>query len=725
MEEGTHADYHPRIGHTSHLRNKSHARHALCLAASALIAAAAASVPAVAGASGPRAPNVPMERSVVRESLPSDTANVRIAMTENNTAPVVVSSSGGVDAPGVSGVPAVKFTPVGAGVWAVYTSTSCSGTWTKVNAAPVATPTASPASSGALLTLCAVDGTDTEDQGTITGVYNSKGDPRTVNTLPLEEYVADVTTGESPSYWGTAGGPGPQTHDWGFQELEAQAIATRSYVLANPGGYGGFATTCDLNCQYYRGTRDVTSLGVAAAMATAGQVLEMPDGAIAPAYFGSSTGGYTGNSTEGSPFTAVPDTGDAVCATAPGFAKTSLCNTNHDWTVTVPLSEVYANWPKEGATPTVTVSGRNGLGTWGGRVTQLTISGNGTTQIVPVATFDGALSLKSDYFTITSAPGKSLSLSGHGWGNGIGMGQWGALGYAIGADNGQGNWTYQKIVGHFYSPATLTTLPGVSSGSTPATSSAGIGGYWLADSAGNVFPFGDAKYYGSMGGHHLNKPIVGMSATATGEGYWLVASDGGIFTFGTAKFYGSMGGQHLNQPVVGMAATPTGHGYWEVASDGGIFTFGTAKFYGSMGGRPLNEPIVGMAATATGEGYWLVASDGGIFTFGTAKFYGSTGGRSLTAPIMSMAAATTGGGYWIVGSNGAVFNFGTATDQGSAAGTKGGDPAAVMLARTLDGYLVASGTGTVVAFGSAKSFGSVSTQAPGYAGEIVAGTAIA
>ena len=28
--------------------------------------------------------------------------------------------------------------------------------------------------------------------------------------------------------------------DWGFQELEAQAVAVRSYVLADLGGYGGY-----------------------------------------------------------------------------------------------------------------------------------------------------------------------------------------------------------------------------------------------------------------------------------------------------------------------------------------------------------------------------------------------------------------------------------------------------------------------------------------------------
>ena len=49
-----------------------------------------------------------------------------------------------------------------------------------------------------------------------------------------------------------------------------------------------------------------------------------------------------------------------------------------------------------------------------------------------------------------------------------------------------------------------------------------------------------------------------MAATPDGKGYWLVASDGGIFTFGDARFFGSTGGVHLNQPIVGMAATPDG-----------------------------------------------------------------------------------------------------------------------------------------------------------------------
>jgi len=39
-----------------------------------------------------------------------------------------------------------------------------------------------------------------------------------------------------------------------------------------------------------------------------------------------------------------------------------------------------------------------------------------------------------------------------------------------------------------------------------------------------------------------------------------VASDGGIFSFGDASFYGSMGGKPLSKPIVGIAgglARPT------------------------------------------------------------------------------------------------------------------------------------------------------------------------
>jgi SpoIID/LytB domain protein len=642
-----------------------------------------------------------------------DTADVTVAMTENNANNVVVyDPGGGVSAPGVADSPAVLFvqeTPR-AGTWLVYSGTTCAGpTWHEVQGG-VTEPVASPVVAGQPLQLC-IPGGNTTVEGTLSALYNSTGAARTVNTVPLEEYVADTVGGESPSSWATLGGPGPGGRDWGFQELEAQAVAVRSYVLAEPDGYGGYADTCDLACQDYRGTQYVTPATVAAADETAGEVMEMPGGAIADTEYSSSTGGYTSGPTQGSPFTPVPDTGDAVCV--PG-----ACNAHHDWTATVPASAVEAAWPAIGTFVSVTkvVTDQDAdPGEQFGRVDRLTVVGTAGTLNVTGPGFAGALGLQSDFFQVTQQRATGIAVAGHGYGHGIGMGQWGALGYAIGDDGGQGNWTYRQILGHYYAPATLATLPGAN---------ATTGGYWLAGSDGGVFAFGAARFFGSMGGKPLDQPIVGIATTADHAGYWQAAADGGIFSFGDAQFMGSMGGQPLVAPVVGIAATPTGGGYWEVAADGGVFSFGAARFFGSMGGKPLNRPIVGMAAAPTGGGYWLVASDGGVFAFGSASFHGSTGSLTLVRPVVSMAATATGGGYWLVASDGGVFAFGDADFRGSAAGTAAGTGAvAVLPTPDGEGYEVVGAAGAVTPFGDAPALGDLTTAAPGYAGRLVGGVA--
>jgi hypothetical protein len=199
-------------------------------------------------------------------------------------------------------------------------------------------------------------------------------------------------------------------------------------------------------------------------------------------------------------------------------------------------------------------------------------------------------------------------------------------------------------------------------------------GYWLVASDGGVFSFGDASFFGSLGGRRLNAPIVGMAASPTGNGYWLVASDGGVFSFGDATFRGSVGDQPLNAPIVGMTASPTGNGYWLVASDGGVFNFGDATFQGSMAKTPLNSTIVGISGTPAGDGYRLVSSDGGVFDFGSATFEGSLSGRPLHAPIVGMAATAQGNGYWLVAADGRVFNFGTPAFMGSLGAVKQNRP---------------------------------------------------
>jgi hypothetical protein len=237
------------------------------------------------------------------------------------------------------------------------------------------------------------------------------------------------------------------------------------------------------------------------------------------------------------------------------------------------------------------------------------------------------------------------------------------------------------------------------------------GGYWLAESNGDVTSYGNAVSYGSLTtlGVTPASPIVGIAATADGEGYWLVAADGGVFGFGDAKFYGSLPASGITPagPITGIAATPSGDGYWLLGADGGVFSFGNAAFAGTISGLPdaydaisptptggyvvsastnaavytfpggtrsggalgtvLDASLVGTAVVANGTGTWQAGLDGGVFTSGDAPFYGSLPGEGIkpAAPISAIATTSDGGGYWLLGTDGGVFSFGDATFFGS------------------------------------------------------------
>ena len=179
--------------------------------------------------------------------------------------------------------------------------------------------------------------------------------------------------------------------------------------------------------------------------------------------------------------------------------------------------------------------------------------------------------------------------------------------YALTSGTFEGNTATVGGAAVWINGSSLATSPGVAFGggqdvdTTGATTQTG-GGYRLVSADGGVFAFGDASFYGSEGGTHLNSPVVGMRSTPDGKGYWLTGADGGVFAFGDAGFSGSMGGTHLNSPMVGMSSTPDGKGYWLVAADGGVFAFGDASFSGSVAGTPLAAPVVGMAGPGAPSG---------------------------------------------------------------------------------------------------------------------------
>lgn len=313
-----------------------------------------------------------------------------------NGKPLVVTASQIriVDAAGNGAVDlgtAARFTLQGNGSVTVERGTGCVSSWRQVsgtftgNNIRVSAP-GEGASLDSLLRVCEATG-ERAYRGSLS-VVNHLGTQMTINHLPTESYLRGVVPRESPASWGSAGG------GRGIEALKAQAVAARSYALSSSRATG--AKTCDTTaCQVYGGAGVKTSSWTAlesaltdqAIAATAGEV-RMIGTAVARTEFSSSTGGYTA----GGVFPAVLDAGDAISA-----------NPNKTWSTSMSMSTV-ASRLGTGAIRSITVTGRNGLGVDGGRVTEVTvITTGGQTVRFTGNQVRSALGLKSDWFVLSGA----------------------------------------------------------------------------------------------------------------------------------------------------------------------------------------------------------------------------------------------------------------------------------------------------------------------------------
>jgi len=362
-------------------------------------------------------------------SAKADREILKVAIEENDNSAVTVTSPSRftyVNRAGrkVASIPAgeaaraleIKKNGSLTGSWELERATSCSARkWTKV-ATKLTDPIAVPASLAAtapisdLLTLCRADGQDITYRGRLEA-YDYDGSStagkhaeRTLSLIPLEQYVADVTPGESPAGWGAYGGSegSPQGEPWGFQELEAQAIAARTYVLysmAN-GGWDGYADICDDTCEWYaQGIRWEAPLASLAVTDTAGQYLTQ-NGGPAPTEYGSSDGGYTEalNYWNGqSIFDAVPDPGDGVCLGGPHSLG---CNPWHSWEASIKVTALERKFAV-GTLVSVSVASTDASG----RVSEIEIAGTLATVTVSGVDFADDFGLRSTMFVVTDGPG--------------------------------------------------------------------------------------------------------------------------------------------------------------------------------------------------------------------------------------------------------------------------------------------------------------------------------
>jgi SpoIID/LytB domain protein len=248
------------------------------------------------------------------------------------------------------------------------------------------TDTSASADVADLAAVCEPAGRVRSYRGVIRAANGTDGENRTVNEVPLEQYLRAIVASEMSASWAARGSAA----------LQAQAVAARSFGLAE--NRYSYAKTCDLICQYYPGaawrtsvtgayTRTEQPTVDAAVAATAGVVRRVGTtaGPIALTMFSSSSGGWTASSTL--PFPAVEDLGDATSG-----------NPHHTWRASVAASVITKAWPTIGEFTGITVTSRSGQGDWGGRVLTMTVDGTGGSVPLSGDTFRRAVGLKSNWF---------------------------------------------------------------------------------------------------------------------------------------------------------------------------------------------------------------------------------------------------------------------------------------------------------------------------------------
>lgn len=265
----------------------------------------------------------------------------------------------------------------------------------------------------------------------------ARGAPRLLNRVELEDYLLGVVPAEMPDHFG-------------LEALKAQAVAARSYALAEVAEHG--FVYGDTRSQAYGGRGRETPLGTRAVRETAGEVL-VQRGRVVTAFYHSTCGGRTLPAR--SVFDGVP----------PGVLERGVlcpdCKSSPfaSWERRFEAAEVCRALgvparPLEGASTTAT--------TYPARPAALAIVAGGRAASAPLPELRERLSAgqplaRQMLSTQLSAPPAlsdgRLVLKGLGYGHGVGLCQYGAAGFA--ARGG----SYGAILQRYYPGATLSTGP--------------------------------------------------------------------------------------------------------------------------------------------------------------------------------------------------------------------------------------------------------------------------
>ena len=284
-----------------------------------------------------------------------------------------------------------------------------------------------------------------------------------INTLPLEEYLYSVVPSEIPAYWPA-------------EALRAQAIAARSYTLANMGRFRkkGYDVSGSIKSAFYRGFTGEDKRTTDAVEITRGLVLKA-EGKYLNALYSANSAGRTesaenvwgwktpliGVSDPHFSFKYDPPSPDELArwilsepesySSNPEYAYRS----SYRWRLIVPADEIAKrNGNDIGEIISITTRGRGNSG----RVEKVLIKGTGGEKVIKGDKVRRALGgLRSSLFIIMpklSKDGKPeyFIFAGAGWGHGVGMCQTGSAGMA------HEGFTADEILKHYYPLAELTSI---------------------------------------------------------------------------------------------------------------------------------------------------------------------------------------------------------------------------------------------------------------------------
>ena len=224
-------------------------------------------------------------------------------------------------------------------------------------------------------------------RGSIVGELES-GSMEAVNIVDIEQYLLSVVPSEMPSSWPAA-------------TLQAQAVAARTYArhgLSDP-KTNWYDVDGDTRDQAYGGVGVETPRATNAVEATAGETIVDRRGHAVLAQYASADGGWTVSG--GVPY--LPAEADPYDG--------AVANADHAWTRSVSASTLESAYPQLGTLSEIEITGRDGDGAWGGRVTTLTLVGSKTSVQLTGDDLQATLGFGSTWFRPTPLPAAPSKLT--------------------------------------------------------------------------------------------------------------------------------------------------------------------------------------------------------------------------------------------------------------------------------------------------------------------------